>query len=129
MPLGIKRSKQETDMIKPASEFIAEAQKHINCIDPQQAKNLLENNDNIIVIDVREPAEAHESKLTCSVNIPRGLLEMKIQGHCPNEDIIILTHCGGGGRASLAASRLLEMGYNNVYAITAKYDEVRKVLK
>ncbi|MEO1889747.1 MAG: rhodanese-like domain-containing protein [Cycloclasticus sp.] len=116
-------------MIKPASEFIAEAQKHINCIDPAQAKELLENNDNIIVLDVREPAEAHESKLTCSVNIPRGLLEMKIQGHCPNEDIIILTHCGGGGRASLAAARLVEMGYANVYAVTAKYDALKKALE
>jgi len=113
-------------MIKPASDFIAEAQQHITCINPIQVKELLGNNDGVIVIDVREPAEAHESKLTCSVNIPRGLLEMKIQGHCPNNDTIILTHCGGGGRASLAAARLKEMGYANAYAITAKYDDLKK---
>jgi rhodanese-related sulfurtransferase len=116
-------------MIKPASEFIVDVQQHINCITPQQAKELLDNNDNVIVIDVREPAEAQESKLSCSVNIPRGLLEMKVQNHCPNADTIILTHCGGGGRASLATARLLEMGYLNVYAITAKYDDVKKTLR
>ncbi len=116
-------------MIKPASEFIAEAQQHCNCIDPNQAKEMLDNNDDIIVLDVREPAEANKSKLSCSVNIPRGLLEMKIQGHCPDHETIILTHCGGGGRASLAAARLVEMGYANVYAITAKYDVLKKALE
>jgi len=36
-----------------------------------------------------------------------------------------LTHCGGGGRASLAALTLKQMGYKNVYAITATYDDVK----
>ena len=115
-------------MIKAASEFIAEAQQHCECIDPIEARNILRNNDNVMVIDVREPAEAHESKLTCSINIPRGLLEMKVYGHCQDPDTVILLHCGGGGRASLAAVRLKEMGYHNVYAITAKFDEVKKVI-
>jgi len=113
-------------MIKPASEFISEAKQLINCIDPQQAKELLNNNDNIIVIDVREPAEAQESNITCAVNIPRGLLEMKIQEHCPNANDTIVIHCAVGGRACLAAARLIEMGYLNVYAITAKYCDVKK---
>jgi len=115
-------------MIKAASEFIAEAQQHINCIDPAQAKDLLDNNSDIVVIDVREPAEAEETKLTCSINIPRGLLEMKIQKHCPDETTLIITHCAAGGRASLAAARLKEMGYTNAYAITAKFADVKAVI-
>lgn len=115
-------------MIKPASAFIAEAQQHINCITPEQAKEMLENNHNTLMLDVREPAEALESKLTCSVNIPRGLLEMKIERHCDNENITLITHCAAGGRASLAAARLKEMGYANVYAITAKFDDVKKII-
>ncbi len=115
-------------MIKPASDFIADAQQHIKCLNPTQAKELIQSTKDIIVLDVREPAEAAESKLACSINLPRGLLEMKIQGHCPNEETTILVHCGGGGRASLAAARLKEMGYANAHAITAKYDELKKIL-
>jgi phage shock protein E len=115
-------------MIKPASDFIADAQQHIKCLDPSQVKQLIDSTKDIIVLDVREPGEATESKLACSINIPRGLLEMKIQGHCPNEETTILVHCGGGGRASLAAARLKEMGYLNAHAITAKYDELKKTL-
>lgn len=112
-------------MIKPASEFIAEAQKQINCIDPSQAKSMLENDSNIVVLDVREPAEANESKLTGSINIPRGLLEMKIQDHCSDTDTVILIYCAVGGRASLAAARLKEMGFTNVHAIIAKFIDLK----
>jgi len=38
---------------------------------------------------------------------------------------LILIHCGGGGRASLAALTLQEMGYTNVHAITAKFEDIK----
>jgi rhodanese-related sulfurtransferase len=49
---------------------------------------------------------------------------MKIAKHCPDSETLILTHCGGGGRASLAALTLQQMGYTNVHAITATFDEI-----
>lgn len=112
-------------MIKPASEFIAEAQKNCLCVDVTTAKSLFDNNSNTVVIDVREPAEAEQSKLTCSINIPRGLLEMKTPNHCSEADTTILIHCAAGGRASLAAARLKEMGYTNAHAITAKFEDIK----
>jgi len=112
-------------MIKPASEFIAEAQKNCLCVDVATAKRLFDGNSNAVVIDVREPAEAEQSKLSCSINIPRGLLEMKTPDHCNDENALILIHCAIGGRASLAAARLKEMGYTNAHAITAKFDDIK----
>ncbi len=50
---------------------------------------------------------------------------MKVPGLIPNPDTVILTHCGGGGRATLAALTLQQMGYQNVYAITAKYEDIK----
>jgi len=52
---------------------------------------------------------------------------MKVAKLCPEADTLILTHCGGGGRASLAALTLQEMGYRNVHAITAKYEDIKKI--
>ena len=51
---------------------------------------------------------------------------MMIHKTCPESDTVILTHCGGGGRASLAAHTLGNMGYQKVYAITAPYDNIKK---
>jgi len=44
---------------------------------------------------------------------------------CSDPGTLILLHCGGGGRASLAALTLQEMGYTNVHAITAKFEDIK----
>ena len=112
--------------IKTASELITEAQTHINCLDVTSAKKLYDEIPNHAIIDVREAKNAEKSKLKNSINISRGLIEMKIENYCPDSQTLILTHCGGGGRASLAALTLQEMGYTNVYAITATFDEIKE---
>ena len=114
-------------MIKTAGELIATAQLEINCVDANAAKLLYDGSENSVIIDVREVKNYEESSLNDSINISRGLLEMKISKQCPNSDILILTHCGGGGRASLAALTLQKMGYSNVHAITATFDEIKDI--
>jgi len=114
-------------MIKTAGELIAEAQTQIDCVDVVSAKTLYDNAENPIIIDVREAQNAEKSKIKDSINISRGLIEMKISKHCPDSESLILTHCGGGGRASLAALTLQKMGYTNVHAITATFDDIKNV--
>ena len=114
-------------LIKTAAELITEAQAHIDCVDIASAKALYEASDNALIIDVREADSAAESKLKDSTHISRGLIEMKLPKLCTDPDTLILTHCGGGGRASLAALTLKEMGYTNVHAITAKFDDLQNV--
>jgi phage shock protein E len=112
-------------MIKTAGELISEAQTQINCVDAISAKSLYQNSVNAVIIDVREAQNAENSKLKDSINISRGLIEMKIAKHCPDSETLILTHCGGGGRASLAALTLQKMGYTNVHAITATFEDIK----
>ena len=112
-------------MIKTAGELISEAQTQINCVDVISAKSLYQNSVNAVIIDVREAQNAEKSKIKDSINISRGLIEMKIAKHCPDSETLILTHCGGGGRASLAALTLQKMGYTNVHAITATFEDIK----
>ena len=114
-------------MIKTAGELISEAQTQINCVDAISAKSLYQNSVNAVIIDVREAKNAEKSKLKDSINISRGLIEMKIAKYCPDSKTLILTHCGGGGRASLAALTLQKMGYTNVHAITATFEEIKEI--
>jgi rhodanese-related sulfurtransferase len=113
-------------MLKSADEMIREAQQHIKCVDIATARRIYDENPDAVIIDVREADSAAMSKLAESVHISRGLLEMMVHRTCPESDTVILTHCGGGGRASLAAHTLQQLGYQNVYAITAPYDEIKK---
>ncbi|MGI9284392.1 MAG: rhodanese-like domain-containing protein [Pseudomonadales bacterium] len=112
-------------MIKTAGELIAKAKTQIDCVDVPSAKSLYDAAEIAVIIDVRESDSAAESKLKESVNISRGLIEMKVPELCSNPDTLILTHCGGGGRASLAALTLQGMGYTNVHAITAKFADIK----
>ncbi len=105
--------------------MIKQAQTEIKCLDVESAKRLYQESDDAVIIDVREADSAAASKLNDSVNISRGLIEMKVPGLIHNPDTVILTHCGGGGRATLAALTLQQMGYQNVYAITAKYEDIK----
>ena len=114
-------------MIKTAGELIKQAQTEIKCLDVESAKHLYEASPNAVILDVREADSAAESKLNDSINISRGLIEMKIPSLCPEPDTLIFTHCAGGGRASLAAARLQEMGYTNVHAITDKFENIKAV--
>ena len=118
-------SSTRMNTIKTAADLIAEVQTQINCIDVISAKKLYDCAENPLIIDVREAKNADKSKLKDSINISRGLIEMKIPKHCPDSETLILTHCGGGGRASLAALSLQQMGYTNVHAITATFDEIK----
>ena len=114
-------------MIKTAGELISEAQTQIDCVDAISAKSLYQNWINAVIIDVREVQNAEKSKLKDSINISRGLIEMKIAKYCPDSETLILTHCGGGGRASLVALTLQKMGYTNVHAITATFEEIKEI--
>lgn len=112
-------------MILPVSKMIESAKAHCHCMDPVSAKIFFDQHDDAMIIDVREPSEAEEAKLNDSTNIPRGLLEMKIEKACPDSDTPILVHCGAGGRASLSAHTLEMMGYSNVHVIDAKFSEIK----
>lgn len=118
-------------MIKTPAEMIAQAQTKINCLDIPAAKALYSANKEAVIIDVREAQnandanDANDAKLNASINIPRGVLEMQIAKHCPQPNSLILMHCAGGGRATLAALTLQDMGYTNVHAITAKFEDIK----
>ncbi len=113
-------------MLKSTDDLIREVQQHIECVDVDTARKIYAENPDAVIVDVREAHSASESRLTDSVNISRGLLEMQVHKVCPAATTVILTHCGGGGRASLAAHTLQQIGYQNVYAITAPFEEIKK---
>ena len=112
-------------MIKSADELIRQAQLNIECVDAATARRIRDDNPDALIIDVREANSVAESKLEESIHISRGVLEYGIHKVCPEANTVIITHCAGGGRASLAAHTLKQMGYHQVYAICAPYEEIR----
>ena len=97
-------------------DVIAEAHSIVPKI---SCEDFAKNSKKYFVIDVREATEIAETgSIANAVNIPRGLIEMKLaptnDDKSLNASTPIVVYCGGGSRAALAGKTLVEVGFNNV---------------
>lgn len=112
-----------------AMELIETHRKNVNVCDASRAAERIGNEPELLLIDVREPAEFGKAAAPSAINIPRGLLEFQIGERCADGERPILLHCKSGGRAVLAARTLAEMGYSNVEAVMADIEDLLAALK
>lgn len=99
-----------------ANDLVKEAKKSVKCISVQEAKALL-GKSGLVFLDVREPKEYKAGHIPGSVNIPRGLVEFKIDKKIPDKNTKIVVYCKSGGRACLCGVNLCKMGYKDVVNI------------
>lgn len=109
-------------MTMKKEDFLAAAQASISPINANDAEALLVSG--AIVLDVREPAEFDAGHLPSAVNIPRGVLEFRVGDHPALTDsaATILLYCKNGGRSTLAAHTLKQMGFDHVRMLTGGFD-------
>lgn len=99
-----------------ANDLVADARSRIKEIAPDR---LAADAAGAVLIDVREPAEYAEGRLAGAVNLPRGVLEFKIDAHpaLAARDRPLVVYCLTGGRAALAADALQRMGFHDVCSL------------
>ena len=110
---GCATSTQTASSSLSANELVEEARKNICEISVSEAKDMLDKGG-CIFLDCREPKEFKMGHIPGAINIPRGLLEFKIDKSVPDKNAKILMYCKSGGRGCLAACTLCRMGYKNV---------------
>lgn len=96
-----------------AEEMVQEAKKNVCEITVSEAKEILEQGG-YLFLDCREPKEYKMGHVPGAMNLPRGLLEFKIDKTVPNKEENVVVYCKTGGRACLSACTLCRMGYKNV---------------
>lgn len=111
-------------MIRKAPEMVAEAKSELDCISAVMARATVASDPRAVVIDVREPSEVETSAVRGAINIPRGLLEMKVEEAVPQHDRPLLVCCASGGRAALSARTLKQMGYTRVQVIDCAHGDI-----
>lgn len=107
------------DAVKTAAgESLEQLKLRLDNINTEQLKQLLDDNPNLVVIDVRTAREANLTggmiRAKRSVNIPRGWLEHRIKDYAPKLDTPIVVYCGTNRRSPLAADTLIRLGYTSV---------------
>ena len=84
-------------------------------ITPQEARRMMDESDQIIILDVRTPEEYKEIRIEGAKLIPVDELGGRAAAELPDKDIRILVYCRSGGRAGTAVKMLKRMGYAHVY--------------
>ncbi len=111
-------------MAKTFKDLVAEARATAEVISPQEAQQRIQNNPNTLVVDVREPEDiASTGRIPGAMNVPLGMVPLRADTELPEQyreaklqdrNTPVITTCGGGGQAALAAKTLKDMGFTNV---------------
>jgi len=83
-------------------------------ITPRQARTLMRQNPNTIILDVRTRQEYNTVRIPGSMLLPSDTIRTHAYRALPDKNALILVHCKSGGRSREAANTLTYMGYTNV---------------
>lgn len=84
-------------------------------INAEEAKAIIDAEENIVILDVRTKAEFDDGHIPNAILIPDAKLKEEVEIKIPDKDTKILIYCRSGNRSARSSKLLIEMGYNNVF--------------
>jgi len=105
------------DELAAANKFL------VNQISESELRDKIDNGEDFYLIDVRQEKEFVQVSIPGAFNIPRGVLEFKINDYDyweeeffyePEKDDEVIIYCQKGFRGVLAALTLKQLGFTNV---------------
>lgn len=98
----------------PQNDGNSSPQNAYHRISPEEAHQLLQKQPDILLIDVRTPAEYTEKHIPGARLIPNEDINDQPLDNIDKEQPILL-YCRTGHRSKQAADKLLQMGYTHIY--------------
>ena len=111
--------------MKNYRQLVADILPEINELFPWDIAEKLDNNEELLIIDIREPYEYDRLRIQDSINVPRGILESAcdygyeetVPELAAARDKQVVLICRSGNRTALAAYVMQQMGYTQVYSM------------
>lgn len=100
--------------------------KHVSMDDIVQIMN---ENKNYIIIDVRTVAEYNEGHIPNAICIPNETIGNDIINELSNKEQLILIYCRSGNRSKQAAEKLKQLGYTNLIEFGGIIDWKGEIVK
>lgn len=108
--------------MKKFSDIVNEAREQVDEIMPWDVDSLIKNDNNALVLDIREECEFAAYHIQHTMLVPRGILETACEYEYEDSvpelvesrerEIVVI--CRSGNRSLLAAQTMQIMGYKNV---------------
>lgn len=100
----------------PSAAVVRVQAKSFQNVTVQEAKAAIESDTGLLVVDVREPAEYEGGHIARAVLHPLG--DVATWSQTLDKNARILCVCRSGHRSSLAAGKLVEVGFTHVSSMT-----------
>ena len=85
-------------------------------ISQQEAKQMMDELENALILDVRELSEYNEVHIPGATLLPLGTItEESAARVIPAKDTVVLVYCRSGNRSKKASQTLADLGYTNIY--------------
>lgn len=85
--------------------------KHVSMNDIVQ---IMEENENYIILDVRTQAEYNQGHIPNAICIPNETIDENVVNKLPDKNQMILVYCRSGNRSKQAAEKLKKLGYTDL---------------
>ncbi|HAE41626.1 MAG TPA: rhodanese-like domain-containing protein [Clostridiales bacterium] len=84
-------------------------------ISAQEAKVIMDTEENVIIVDVRTPEEYAQGHIPDAILMPVAQIRSLAPELLPDLDQTILVYCRSGNRSETGAKTLIDMGYSKVF--------------
>ena len=99
----------------PAESSSAAPQGTYQQITQDRAKEMMQQNDGHVIVDVRRQDEYDSGHIPGAILLPNESIGTERPAALPDPEQIILVYCRSGRRSKEASQKLADMGYTNIY--------------
>ncbi|HEY5003174.1 MAG TPA: molybdopterin-synthase adenylyltransferase MoeB [Ktedonobacteraceae bacterium] len=115
-------------MGEASREILRKARKQVPEWAANQVHNELEQkgstqDQDFVLVDVREKNEWNEGHIPGAIHVPRGYLELQIEEAVPDKSKKVVLYCAGGVRSLMAGNTLQQMGYEDVVSMAGGFGQ------
>ena len=86
----------------------------IKYVSMDEIVQIMQENENYIILDVRTEEEYNEGHIPNAICIPNETIDENVIKKLPNKNQLILIYCRSGNRSKQAAQKLLNLEYTNL---------------
>ena len=101
----------------------------IKYVSMDEIVQIMNENSNYIILDVRTMQEYNEGHIPNAICIPNETISENIINKLPNKEQLILIYCRSGNRSKQAAQKLKNLGYTNLIEFGGIIDWAGDVVK
>jgi molybdopterin/thiamine biosynthesis adenylyltransferase/rhodanese-related sulfurtransferase len=101
-------------------DLLSQVKQSIREVDPAGAEP---QRGQAVFLDVREADEYAQGAIPGALHIPRGYVELQIEGRVQDKSQPIVVYCAGGTRSALAAKALGDLGYTDVVSMAGGFNK------